>query len=116
VVSKRLHFLYYGSGHLHQTTVADALRGKSTYQYDALSRIRAAERAGASSASNANAGTTPTHERFDFDPAGNLLNANAGGGTAQSSGGVSSSQIYNNRIAVFQDLRFAYDVHGNVIE
>jgi YD repeat-containing protein len=99
---------YDDAGNL--TTVADALRGKSTYQYDALSRIRAAERAGT------NAASSPTNERFDFDPAGNLLNANAGAGTSQSSGGVSSSQIYNNRIAVFQDLRFAYDVHGNVIE
>ncbi|MGL5003915.1 MAG: RHS domain-containing protein, partial [Casimicrobium sp.] len=103
-------FNYDVAGNL--TGVADSLRGVSKYQYDALSRIRNAERA-------------VGNEAFDFDPAGNLLNTNAASKSGTStisnatstSGGVSGnplSKIQSNRIAVFQDLRFEYDEHGNI--
>ncbi|MGL4231079.1 MAG: RHS repeat-associated core domain-containing protein, partial [Casimicrobium sp.] len=100
-------FNYDVAGNL--TGVADSLRGVSKYQYDALSRIRNAERA-------------VGNEAFDFDPAGNLLNTNAASSTSKAnttpaSGGVSGDQlskIQSNRIAVFQDLRFEYDEHGNI--
>ena len=35
---------------------------------------------------------------------------------AISSGGVSQASTPSNRIAVYEDLRFAYDVHGNITE
>ena len=35
---------------------------------------------------------------------------------AISSGGVSQAATPSNRIAVYEDLRFAYDVHGNITE
>ncbi|MGL5003159.1 MAG: hypothetical protein ACRDAM_09505, partial [Casimicrobium sp.] len=100
-------FNYDVAGNL--TGVADSLRGVSKYQYDALSRIRNAERA-------------VGNEAFDFDPAGNLLNTSAASSTSKAnaspaSGGVSGDQlskIQSNRIAVFQDLRFEYDEHGNI--
>ncbi|WP_225980180.1 RHS repeat domain-containing protein [Paracidovorax avenae] len=51
-----------------------------------------------------------------FDPAGNLLNPNRGAG-AQASGGVGQRDVVpHNRLTVYQDLRFAYDLHGNVTE
>ncbi|MFE8645564.1 RHS repeat-associated core domain-containing protein [Sphingomonas sp. NCPPB 2930] len=100
-------YRYDPTGNLIATR--DSLRGDSRYQYDPLGRIRAAERMlqGAS-----------TTERFDFDPAGNILNPNTGeqaGGTG-GMGGAFGREIRDNRIAVYQDLRFQYDVHGNVTE
>ncbi|MFG0608218.1 MULTISPECIES: hypothetical protein [Delftia] len=55
-------------------------------------------------------------ETFAFDPAGNLLNPNRGGDL--SSGGTSNEreQVPTNRLAVYQDLRFQYDLHGNIVE
>jgi RHS repeat-associated protein len=105
-------FQYDVAGNL--TGVTDSLRGVSKYHYDALSRIRNAERA-------------VGNESFDFDPAGNLLNTghtNSSSGASASnpdivSGGVSGdtlSKIQSNRIAVFQDLRFEYDEHGNIVK
>ena len=59
-------------------------------------------------------------ELFAFDPAGNLLNPNQGGASgsmAQSSGGVGDGdRVHTNRLAVYQDLRFTYDVHGNTTQ
>ncbi|MFE8645562.1 DUF6531 domain-containing protein [Sphingomonas sp. NCPPB 2930] len=100
-------YRYDPAGNLVATR--DSLRGDARYQYDPLGRIRAAERMlqGAS-----------TTERFDFDPAGNILNPNTGeqaGGTG-GMGGAFGREIRDNRIAVYQDLRFQYDVHGNVTE
>jgi RHS repeat-associated protein len=93
---------YDAAGNL--TQVADSLRGTSHYRYDALSRIRAAQRGAGS-------------EQFDFDPAGNLLNsAPAQSGTSSHStiDELHSRQVPNNRLTVYQDLRFEYDVHGNI--
>jgi RHS repeat-associated protein len=100
-------FQYDAAGNL--SGVADSLRGTTRYAYDALSRIRGAQ-------SGALNGTRGEHtELFAFDPAGNLLNPNQGG--AQSSGGVGDRDVVRtNRIHVYQDLRFTYDVHGNVTE
>jgi RHS repeat-associated protein len=96
-------FQYDAAGNL--SGVADSLRGTTRYAYDALSRIRGAQ-----------SGAKGEHtELFAFDPAGNLLNPNQGG--AQSSGGVGDRDVVRtNRIHVYQDLRFTYDVHGNVTE
>jgi RHS repeat-associated protein len=93
---------YDAAGNL--TQVADNLRGTSHYRYDALSRIRAAQRSAGS-------------EQFDFDPAGNLLNsapAQSGASSHSTIDELHSRQVPNNRLAVYQDLRFEYDVHGNI--
>ena len=96
-------FQYDAGGNL--SGVADSLRGSTRYAYDALSRIRGAQ-----------SGPKGDHrELFAFDPAGNLLNPNQGG--AQSSGGVGDgAKVHTNRLAVYQDLRFTYDVHGNTTQ
>ncbi len=99
-------YRYDPTGHLIATR--DGLRGESHYRYDPLGRILAAQRGEGKQ--------QPTErETFAFDPAGNLLNPNRGG--AQSSGGVGQRDVVpHNRLAVYQDLRFTYDLHGNTIE
>ena len=70
----------------------DGMRGDQSYRYDPARRIVAA--------------TGRHDEMFSFDPAGNLLNGQ---------NGLKPGQIYGNRMTVYQDLRFEYDGHGNMI-
>ncbi|AVT06835.1 hypothetical protein C7Y68_15350 [Paracidovorax avenae] len=99
-------YRYDPAGHLIATR--DGLRGDSHYRYDPLGRILAAQRGDHKQQAT-------ERETFAFDPAGNLLNPNRGG--AQSSGGVGQREVVPyNRLAVYQDLRFTYDLHGNTIE
>ncbi|RAR71619.1 YD repeat-containing protein, partial [Paracidovorax anthurii] len=103
------HYRYDPTGNLIATR--DGLRGESHYRYDPLGRILAAQR------SSTGKGQQPVErESFAFDPASNLLNPNRGGD--QSSGGVSGERerVTTNRLTVYQDLRFAYDLHGNITE
>lgn len=72
-------------------TRVDQLRGTQAFRYDPTGRILEA--------------TGPRPESFAFDPAGNLLDP------------IDRAIGYpalDNRIAVFEDLRFDYDAHGNV--
>jgi RHS repeat-associated protein len=68
----------------------DSLRGEQQFSYDPTSRILAAQ------------GGPNLLELFAFDPAGNLLESEGRG------------QIHDNRLNVYQDLRYEYDAHGNV--
>jgi len=83
-------YRYDAAGNL--TNQIDALRGKQNYQYDPTGRILAA--------------TGRLNEAFAFDPAGNIQ-------TTQS--GRAAAKVKGNRLSVYQDLRFEYDLHGNVI-
>lgn len=74
------------------TRKLDSLRGEQVNRYDALGRI---------SSSNGR-----DSEQFAFDPAGNLL---------PSSSGQSLGMVVGNRLRVHQDLRYTYDVHGNIL-
>ncbi|WP_375576372.1 DUF6531 domain-containing protein [Paracidovorax oryzae] len=101
-------YRYDPTGNLIATR--DGLRGDSHYRYDPLGRILAAQRGGDHKQQ------ATERETFAFDPAGNLLNPNRGAGP-QASGGVGQRDVVpHNRLAVYQDLRFAYDLHGNVTE
>jgi RHS repeat-associated protein len=84
-------YVYDTAGHL--TERVDGLRGMQRYRYDPTGRILGAFPVGTASA-----------EVFAFDPAGNLLPRDEPAG-----------RVEDNRIRVFEDLRFDYDVHGNVI-
>nr|WP_234384313.1 RHS repeat-associated core domain-containing protein [Paracidovorax avenae] len=101
------HYRYDPTGNLIATR--DGLRGESHYRYDPLGRILAAQRGDHKQQAT-------ERETFAFDPAGNLLNPNRGAGP-QASGGVGQRDVVpHNRLTVYQDLRFAYDLHGNVTE
>jgi RHS repeat-associated protein len=69
----------------------DSLRGEQQFSYDPTSRILAAQ------------GGLNLLELFAFDPAGNLLASDGRG------------QVHDNRLSVYQDLRYEYDEHGNVV-
>ncbi|WCM86863.1 DUF6531 domain-containing protein [Acidovorax sp. NCPPB 3576] len=106
------HYQYDRGGNL--TATQDSLRGASEYRYDALGRILSAHKGTRSTAQGTQQGED--REQFTFDPAGNLLNPNRGG--EQSAGGVSHERekVPTNRLTVYQDLRFTYDLHGNVVQ
>ncbi|GKS85273.1 hypothetical protein AVMA1855_13995 [Acidovorax sp. SUPP1855] len=106
------HYQYDRGGNL--TATQDSLRGASEYRYDALGRILSAHKGTRSTAQGTQQGEE--REQFTFDPAGNLLNPNRGG--EQSAGGVSHERekVPTNRLTVYQDLRFTYDLHGNVVQ
>ena len=70
----------------------DSLRGEQQFSYDPTSRILAAQ------------GGPNLLELFAFDPAGNLLPSEGRG------------QVHDNRLSVYQDLRYEYDEHGNVVK
>ena len=75
---------------------ADQRYGKTVYQYDAIGRILSANQPNLA-------------ETFAFDPAHNLLDPAA---TSSGSGG----RIENNQVTVFEDKRYAYDAHGNLVD
>ncbi|WCM96123.1 DUF6531 domain-containing protein [Acidovorax sp. GBBC 1281] len=106
------HYQYDRGGNL--TATQDSLRGASEYRYDALGRILSAHKGTRSTTQGTQQGED--REQFTFDPAGNLLNPNRGG--EQSAGGVSHERekVPTNRLTVYQDLRFTYDLHGNVVQ
>ncbi|RSZ55207.1 RHS repeat protein [Massilia atriviolacea] len=74
------------------TRKLDNLRGEQLNRYDALGRI-----VGSSGRDS---------EEFAFDPAGNLLPHAQGQG---------QGMVAGNRLRVHQDLRYTYDVHGNIL-
>ncbi|CAB5707770.1 Cell wall-associated polypeptide CWBP200 [Delftia tsuruhatensis] len=82
-------------------SIQDSRHGSTRYQYDRIGRILAATQPGLA-------------ERFAFDPAHNMLpveGANPQGGKMPSTG-----FIKDNRLEVFEDKRYRYDTHGNLIE
>ncbi|MEC4723900.1 hypothetical protein RY831_32900, partial [Noviherbaspirillum sp. CPCC 100848] len=72
--------------------IDDDRRGRTAYHYDPLGRILSAIH-------------PDLQERFAFDPANNLIDADV-----QEQGG----RIEHNRVTVFEDKRYAYDVHGDL--
>jgi RHS repeat-associated protein len=74
-------------------SIDDQRNGVTRYSYDPIGRILSAVQPQSS-------------ERFAFDPAHNLLD------TTVASGG----RVEGNRIRVYEDKRYDYDAHGNVVE
>ncbi|MES2264686.1 MAG: RHS repeat-associated core domain-containing protein [Pseudomonadota bacterium] len=83
-------YCYDAAGNL--TATLDARRGDQSYRYDPTGRILAA--------------TGRQDEFFVFDPASNLQ---------MDQPARSSSKLGGNRLRVYQDLRYDYDIHGNII-
>jgi len=74
-------------------SIDDSRRGKTSYSYDRLGRVKETIKQNASN---------ETKELFAFDPAHNLLN------------NENDQALKNNQIATYQDKRFKYDTFGNV--
>lgn len=88
LIARRYH--YDPAGEL--LAVDDARHGRTSYAYDPIGRILSAVQ-------------PQLTERFAFDPAHNIVDpANPGG------------RVEANRLLVFEDKRYRYDAHGNVME
>ncbi|WEF33957.1 DUF6861 domain-containing protein [Pseudoduganella chitinolytica] len=74
-------------------SIDDQRNGVTRYSYDPIGRILSAVQPNLS-------------ERFAFDPAHNLLDTTV----------ASVGRVEGNRIRVYEDKRYDYDEHGNVVE
>ncbi|WP_313303457.1 RHS repeat-associated core domain-containing protein [Diaphorobacter sp.] len=77
--------------------INDLHHGTTQYQYDKIGRLLSAMQ-------------PRLNERFAFDPAHNMVPPD--GSSKERTPGL----IKNNRLEVFEDKRFTYDTHGNLIE
>lgn len=73
-------------------TLDDSRNGRMSFDYDVIGRILAAVQ-------------PQLAERFAFDPAHNIVDPAVAGGRVEA-----------NRVTVFEDKRYRYDPHGNVME
>jgi RHS repeat-associated protein len=113
------HYQYDRSGQLVQWM--DQHRGLTRYGYDAAGRITRSQfglmkdwrRVGvrADAAGNVTSHPMAANEQFQWDAASNPLPADAA-----SSPGSDGNFVPGNRLLVWQDARYAYDEHGNLIE
>lgn len=113
------HYQYDPSGQLVQWL--DRHRGLTRYGYDAAGRIKRAQigllkdwgavGVRADAAGNGTGHPMAANEQFHWDAASNPLPVGAGSGA----GGLGSF-VRGNRLEVWQDARYAYDEHGNLIE
>ncbi|SOD21490.1 RHS repeat-associated core domain-containing protein [Variovorax sp. YR752] len=92
------HYRYDASGQLLE--IADRRRGGVRFGYDRIGRLLSADQG-------------DSNERFAFDPAHNLLTTSS---APSASAGGSVGWIRDNRVEVFEDKRYRYDSHGNLIE
>jgi RHS repeat-associated protein len=77
--------------------IDDQRAGTTTYRYDAIGRILSAVQ-------------PQLAETFAFDPAHNLLDP------ATMGTGGAAGRLENNQLTVFEDKRYAYDAHGNLVD
>ena len=113
------HYQYDPSGQLVQWL--DRHRGLTRYAYDAAGRITRSQigllkdwgplGVRADALGNATGQPMAANEQFHWDAASNLLPAEAA-----SAVGVGGSFVAGNRLVVWQDARYVYDEHGNLIE
>ena len=96
-------YAYDAAGNLKG--IEDIRNGATRYGYDRIGRILSASQPSLT-------------ERFAFDPAHNMLPVAGDGKDGTNTANPTGSQglIKNNRLEVFEDQRFAYDTHGNLIE
>lgn len=101
-------YSYDPAGELRQSR--HSLQGAASHRYDATGRIDETVRMPMPSAHAAHGAAS--HERFAYDPAGNLLDASLAGPAAR--GGV-SGYVRDNLVRVFEDKRYIYDGHGRLV-
>ncbi|WCM90478.1 DUF6531 domain-containing protein [Acidovorax sp. NCPPB 3576] len=100
-------------------------KGRSSFQYDGTGRVLQAVRLGPGAgqgvpnASGAS-GAERMQERFDYDPAGNLLDPLAGSASGAGGGGPAGARsqgyLRDNLVRVYEDKRYAYDGLGRLVQ
>jgi RHS repeat-associated protein len=88
------------------TAIDDARHGTTRYGYDSIGRITSATHP------IQRGNQVAPNEVFEFDPAHNI-NDLVSNSTSRA---ASSGSVKNNRLEVFEDKRYKYDTHGNLIE
>ncbi|MBK8337548.1 MAG: RHS repeat protein [Sterolibacteriaceae bacterium] len=91
------HYRYDGAGNLLQ--LDDQRAGSTRYTYDKIGRLTGAQQ-------------PRLAEVFAFDPAHNLVPLETQAGEP----GPSTGLVRDNRLEVFEDKRYAWDAHGNLLE
>ncbi|GKS73220.1 DUF6531 domain-containing protein [Acidovorax sp. SUPP950] len=97
-------------------------KGRSSFQYDGTGRVLQALRLGPGAgqgAPNASGASGPerTQERFDYDPAGNLMDSQASHGVGAGPAGAGSrGYLRDNLVRVYEDKRYAYDGLGRLVQ
>lgn len=89
-----------------------SLQGVVSHRYDATGRIEETVRAPLPGRAPVAGGSATNHERFAYDPAGNLLDGATSNGGGQ---GPVRGYVRDNLVRVFEDKRYAYDGHGRLI-
>ena len=110
-------YRYDPVGELRQSR--NSLKGATAHSYDATGRIEETLRAplATRSATAPAPVATPAanHERFNYDPAGNLLDPSATAALAASTAHPQRGYVRDNLVRVFEDKRYFYDGHGRLI-
>ncbi|SFO05770.1 RHS repeat-associated core domain-containing protein [Variovorax sp. PDC80] len=88
-----------------------SLQGAFAHRYDTTSRIEESVRVPLGTSAQAPRGAA-SHERFAYDPAGNLLDASLANEAAQ---GAVGGRVHDNLVRVFEDKRYSYDGHGRLV-
>lgn len=103
-------YSYDPVGELRQSR--HSLQGVTGHRYDATGRIEETVRTPLPRARSAIGEAASNHERFAYDPAGNLLNAASSGNTLPER---APGYVRDNLVRVFEDKRYTYDGHGRLI-
>ncbi len=88
-----------------------SLQGAFAHRYDATGRVEESVRMPFGPAGQATR-SAAHHERFAYDPAGNLLDASLASEAAR---GGTGGRVHDNLVRVFEDKRYSYDGHGRLV-
>ncbi|SDE62180.1 RHS repeat-associated core domain-containing protein [Paracidovorax valerianellae] len=112
-------YRYDASGELRDSVHSH--KGRSSFQYDGTGRVLQALRlgpgagpGGGQASGPSNLGEQRLQERFDYDPAGNLLDPMAG--SPSLTGARSHGYLRDNLVRVYEDKRYAYDGLGRLVQ
>ena len=117
---KAYAYAYDKAGELRQTR--HSLQGDAAHRYDATGRVEETRRspfaqtAQAATSSKGTTSTTAPSERFQYDPAGNILDNAAAQALGQRTQHAQAGYVKDNLVRVYEDKRYAYDGHGRLIQ
>ena len=109
-------YAYDKVGELRQSR--HSLRGDIAHQYDATGRIEHTVRQlfGTSQTPHPTQQNAANNERFQYDPAGNILDNHRQAELAQRTQHLQEGYVRDNLVRVYEDKRYAYDGHGRLIQ